>query len=159
MRYIITLCFLLLASCGFEPANHTVFDDKKTGASRSVVPPISLPQAQNKSEFLLKTELQKKLVTTGGNYRLTWTYNTSFVGQNLSINDNYQRFNKSYTLNWKLVGKQGNILKSFASRTNIGIDILKTGYPFEASLQDADRQAAKLLAEDVYNQLQIYFAK
>ncbi len=163
MRYLVIIfsCLwaLLLSSCGFQPANHTVFDGKKDSASRSIIPPVYLPEAKSKTEFLLKSELEKKLVQSGGKYRISWQYNMGFVGQNLSVNDNYQRFNKRYTLKWSLYNNQGKRLKSFTSQTNIAIDILRTGYPFEAATQDADRQAAKTLAQDVYNQLQMYFTK
>ncbi len=156
MRISIAFLFLLLSACGFEPANRTVFDESQKN-SRAIVPPITLPQAQSKAEFLLKAELEKKLAAGSRDFHLTWEYQSSFVGSNLSVNDNYQRFNKRYTLKWNLYNRQKKLLKSGKTQTNIAIDILKTGYPFEAAIQDADRQAAKVIAQDVYNQLQIHF--
>ncbi len=160
MRFIIAFLCLLLSACGFEPANRTVFDDNNSHSTRSIVPSIVLPQAKNKGEFSLKSELEKKLPESGtANFRLTWQYSSHFIGSNLSVNDEYQRFNKRYMLRWKLRNRQGKVLKSATSQTSIAIDILKTGYPFEAAVQDADRQAAEVIAQDVYNQLQIYFKK
>ncbi len=157
MRFLIVFIFLLLSACGFEPANRTAFNDTKSSSTFSVIPSIRLPQAKNKNEFLLKTALQKKLVAKGDHFYLTWEYSSNFIGSNLSINDNYQRFNKRYVLKWTLYNQQKRTLKSATSQTSIAIDILKTGYPFEAAVQDADRQAANVIAQDVYNQLQIYF--
>lgn len=157
MRFIVVFLILALSACGFKPANQTIFDNNTSSTMRSSVPPIRLPQTQSKSEFLLKSALQKKLPGNNGQYSLTWTYTSGFTGSNLSVNDNYQRFNKSYRLSWSLYDSQNRRVKSGNSRTTIAIDILRTGYPFEAALQDADRQAADVIAQDVYNQLQMHF--
>ncbi|MFV0321910.1 MAG: LPS assembly lipoprotein LptE [Alphaproteobacteria bacterium] len=145
---------ILLTGCGFEPANGTAVSRSQTGA---IVPPITLPQPGTKSEYLLKNELQRLLPSDQGNYRLAWTYSNQITGTDLNSNSDYTRYNNRYILNWRLYDSQNNVVKSSISRTNIGINIAKTGYPTTAAQQDADREAAKLLSQDVYNQLRTYF--
>lgn len=148
------LGMILLTGCGFEPANGTATSRSQSGA---VMPPITLPQPSTKSEYLLKNELQRLLPGDQGNYRLAWTYNNQITGTALNANSDYTRYNNRYTLNWRLYDSQNNVVKSSNSRTNVGINIAKTGYPTTAAQQDADRQAAKLLSQDVYSQLRTYF--
>lgn len=148
------LGIILLSGCGFEPANGTTMSGSQT---RAGVPPITLPQPGTKSEYLLKNELQRLLPSDQGNYRLAWTYNNQITGAALNSNSDYTRYNNRYILNWRLYDSQNNIVKSATSRTNVGINIAKTGYPTIAAQQDADRQAAKLLSQDIYSQLRAYF--
>ncbi|MFV0431725.1 MAG: LPS assembly lipoprotein LptE [Alphaproteobacteria bacterium] len=153
LNIVVIFALSFLASCGFKPANGTASSFNTTG----FMPAISLPQPQTKAEYALKNEFQRRLSGDQGAYRLTWRYNNSLTGSSLNTNNDYERYNNRYTLSWQLYDSNNRRVKSGTSRTNIGINIAKTGYPTIAAQQDADRQAAKILSQDVYSQLRAYF--
>lgn len=159
LRVLLSLTIVLLVSaCGFEPM-HQQASSQASGTQLVSLPPIALPQAQSKAEHYLRADLKKYLDTNNPQYNLKWSYKTNLLGSTLDSDSYYTRYDSQYILSWQLLDKSGKTLTRSTSKVNVPISIQKTGHPTLAVREQADRDAAKFLAEDVHIRLVQYFRK
>ncbi len=153
----ITLLMILLAVLtGCLRPLHKI--DSSNDSLASSLPPIALNQVpKSEDEWVFKSELEK-IFQNGNDYNLRWSYNKSLQGRVTNKDDDYSTYTSKYTVLWQLY--KGNIkLDSGKTNANINLNIYRTGYPTAAAQQQADRDAAKILAKNVERQILLTFAK
>ncbi|MBL4596622.1 MAG: hypothetical protein JKX99_08615 [Robiginitomaculum sp.] len=150
------LCLPLLVSCtGFSPVYAT------NSPSRTAFSQISMPPITGANGFLFAQEMHDRAgIQTGssGEYRLDVRLTPRRLGFATRVDNVITRFEVQIDALWTLTDAKGVVLTKMTTTSSSVFDSPDSPYASQVAEQDAEARALAVLADNIINQLNFYFA-
>jgi LPS-assembly lipoprotein len=156
----VCLFFLSLTACGFQPlyGSATQNADVQTKLAEIYIPPITGRTGQILRNELLDLTTPKGMPTQP-QYRLDIGLTESKTGLAVQQDDTKTRFNLTLNTNFRLI-KTSDGTKTYAGSTQTiaSYNVVASDFANLSAEINAEKRAALVAAEQIHQQLSVYFA-